>query len=229
MRRARIDPERAMTPEIKQTAQVAPPTPTPTLKKLNAKIAYQQSRKPARSGMPGRQPTRCPDCETSWVGLPRRGQCPECGFVYDENTRAWSGRRRIRPGTPMLLSLVSLALAVMYYDVGWVLVAVGLFLPGYLAWAVYDMLVARDGRFIATSPAGVVFRLRSHKTRTIPWSRVIFAEATTYRMPVFKVHGEKRTVRIRVHLALRNCREGCEFAAAVEDGIMRYSAGSKAR
>ena len=194
-----------------------------TLRLLTKKIAYQQSRrKKRRSALPGRQPTRCPDCDETWIGLARRGQCPACGLVYDENTRAWSGRRGVRLGTPIVLSLLSIFLVVMYVDIWWVVVPAAIIVPTYWAWTIYDYLVARDGRFIATTPGGVVYRIHSHKTRTIPWDRVIFAEATAYRMPVFKVHGAKQAMRIRVHRAIRNCRDGCEFAVAVEDGVKRY-------
>lgn len=209
-----------MNTELNNPATLETPV---TLRRLNEKIAYQQSHKKKRSALPGRQPTRCPDCEETWVGLARRGSCPACGLVYDENTRAWSGRRGVRLGTPILVTLLSILLVVMYVDVWWLVAPVAILVPVFWAWTIYDYLISRDGRFIATTPAGVVCRIRSHKTRTIPWGLVIFAEATAYRMPVFKVHGKKRAVRIRVNKAIRNCRDGCEFATAVEDGLKRYS------
>lgn len=38
---------------------------------------------------------RCPQCDYSLRGLPRRHQCPECGFTYDESMfvlYGWPGR-----------------------------------------------------------------------------------------------------------------------------------------
>lgn len=211
-----------------QQDHIQPPVPaakqpSPTLRKLNEKIAYQRSRRKKRSALAGRQPTSCPDCEETWVGLARRGACPACGFVYDENTRAWSGSRRSRLGTPILLSAVAIALGVMYYRVPYVIVPIVALLPIYLAWTIYDLLVTRDGRFVATTPRGVVFRIGSHKTRTIPWNRVVLVEARAYTMPVFKIHHKKGVKRVRVRRAIRNCRDGCAFAAAVEDGMKRYA------
>lgn len=196
--------------------------PPATLRKLNEKIAYQQSHRKRRSALAGRQPTSCPDCEETWVGMSRRGACPGCGFVYDENTRAWAGKRRTRLGTPLVLSTVAITLAVMYYDISFVVIPIVIGLPLYWAWAVYDLLVTRDGRFIATTPVGILYRIGSHKTRRILWHRVVLVEATAYKMPVFKIHHKKRVKRIRINKAIRNCRDGCEFAAAVEDGVRRY-------
>lgn len=167
----------------------------------------------------------------SWVGLARRGACPTCGFVYDENTRAWAGRRRARLGTPLLISAVAITIGVMYFRVPWLIIPIAVLLPIYLAKTVYDLLVTRDGRFIATTPTGVLYRIGSHKTRTIAWNRVVLVEATAYKMPVFKIHAKKQAKRIRVDRAIRNCRDGCEFAVAVEDGMRRYAgktAGSQA-
>ncbi len=200
-----------------------------TLRKLNEKIAYQQSRKKPRSTLAGRQPTSCPDCEEKWIGLARRGSCPACGLVYDENTRAWSGRRRARLGTPLLVTAVVIALCVMYYDVFWVVVPAVLLIPAYLGWVIYDFLVSRDGRFIATTPVGVLYRIGSHKTRKIAWDRIVLVEATAYSMPVFKVHHKKRVRRIRINKAIRHCRDGCEFAVAVEDGVKRYASPMESR
>ncbi|MCA9254487.1 MAG: hypothetical protein KDA33_02570 [Phycisphaerales bacterium] len=194
-----------------------------TLRRLNQKIAYQKSQKRRRSALAGRQPTACPDCEASWVGLARRGACPDCGLVYDENTRAWTGRRRARLGTPILITIVALVVAVMYFRVVWVAAPLAILAPLYLGFTIYDFLVTRDGRFIATTPRGVLYRIGSHKTRTIPWHGVVLVEATAYKMPVFKIHHKKRAKRLRINRAIRNCRDGCAFAAAVEDGIKRYA------
>jgi rubrerythrin len=43
----------------------------------------------------------CPRCEYDLAGLPRRHQCPECGFPYDENmftVHAWYRERLSMPG-----------------------------------------------------------------------------------------------------------------------------------
>lgn len=200
--------------------------PPETLRRLNEKIAFQQSRRKPRSSLAGRQPTACPDCETSWVGMSRRGACPTCGFAYDENTRSWAGRRRARLGTPILISVVAVTLGVMYFRIPWVIVPIAVLLPLFLGRTIYDLLVTRDGRFIATTPAGVMYRIGSHKTRTIAWDRVLLVEATAYKMPVFKVHHKTGAKRIRVDRAIRTCRDGCEFAVAVEDGVKRYGGSS---
>lgn len=206
------------------SAELAPDSrpESTTLRRLNEKIAYQKSRRKPRSTLGGRQPTSCPDCEEPWIGLSRRGACPACGLVYDENTRAWHGRRRARLGTPLLLSAVGITLAIMYYNIVYVVLPMAVIVPLYLGWTIYEWLVTRDGRFIATTPVGILYRIGSHKTRKIPWNRVVLVEATAYKMPVFKIHHKGRVRRLRINRAIRTCRDGCEFAAAVEHGMKRY-------
>jgi len=200
----------------------APDAPPRTLQRMHEKIRYQQQHKKPRSPLPGRQPTSCPDCDVTWIGLPRRGKCPDCALVYDEHTRAWRGKRGGNIGGPIFAMVISVGVMIMLAPPWWVVVLVALALIGLIAYAVYDMLIAQDGRFIATTPRGVVCRIRSHKTRVIPWGHVVFAEASAYRMPTFKVHGKNRAQRVNVKKALSSFSDGCAFAVCVEDGIKRY-------
>ena len=200
----------------------APAAPPRTLQRMHEKIRYQQQHKKPRSPLPGRQPTSCPDCEAIWIGLPRRGKCPDCGLIYDEHTRGWRGKRSGNIAGAILASVIAIGAMIVLAPPWWAILLVVFALLGYIAYAVYDMLIAQDGRFIATTPRGVVCRIRSHKTRVIPWGKVVLAEASAYRMPTFKIHGKDRAQKLNVKKALRSFRDGCEFAVCVEDGIKRY-------
>jgi hypothetical protein len=126
----------------------------------------------------------CPVDGYDLAGLPPEHRCPECGFRFDGSTRVWRvdhpWRVTVLP-TMLLLALLAgvtanaLGMAVSFQGPDRSMLRLGVSGAVTVAWGWYACrawFMARSGLFLATSPDGIVMRLRDRAVRTFAWPRV---------------------------------------------------------
>ena len=126
----------------------------------------------------------CPSCRYSLRGLSAAHRCPECGFVYDENTAVW------RPAKPWkgfvfsvgltgyfaLRSLIEILIALANGRSPEPWQVAGFCVSSLVCWYVGFRLYRsnRKGRCVAIASEGVFVRTHEHEI-LVPWSETIEA------------------------------------------------------
>jgi hypothetical protein len=128
---------------------------------------------------------RCPVCNYSLNGLPLAHRCPECGFEYDEQSRAW--RPRKRPGRSVLawvfavwflMSVVPGIIQAIQTMTGLqLLYTVGAPAIVVLLGLGIGLFHFRRRPFVAAAPRGVFIRLGVRPMFVVPWAHVRGIEA----------------------------------------------------
>ncbi len=176
---------------------------------------------------------RCPRCEYSLAGLPRKHRCPECGLEYDEHTRVWEVRKPWALRGVLLLVLFGLlaieALFYCLYPTGvfasqW---AGAIFLLVSVVLFVRQWLLNHRRDFAAVTPKGVMLRLQAFRTRVVPWARVVDVDLDAFGRrgrATLNYRAGKLVKFITVRRVLHTDADRQQFAEAVRDGKERYSA-----
>lgn len=124
--------------------------------------------------------TTCPVCDYPLAGLPAAHRCPECGFEFDELTRAW---RWTRPRWMVVMLIVVVGMFVLFVPVqlwalffgraaDWLTCFSALLYAGLGALAVRDLV--RGGRrhvVLATGANELIVR-QGRVLERIPWANV---------------------------------------------------------
>ena len=127
---------------------------------------------------------RCPLCRYALRGLPREYRCPECGFLYDAQTRVW----RAFPSRMIYVGAVTWSIFLLICGSGivrgliagvlpdlWITALVALAIT-FLIRSLYDIRTTeRKGRCVAVSPAGVFVRTLETE-RLFLWDDIVKIE-----------------------------------------------------
>lgn len=165
----------------------------------------------------------CPVCNYSLRGLPARHRCPECGFEYDEHTRAWRPRSYWKfAGFTFLCCAVGFLQAWDAFSDGHR--TKGLICASILAAVIaITIYIYRRRPFLAVGPGGVFVKTGSSVVDHLRWETILDVS----------VHkgGERRFTFIRtidgrnteVGAVLRGMNEAYELREVVAAGLKRYA------
>lgn len=121
---------------------------------------------------------RCPSCRYSLEGLPAAHRCPECGFLYDEQTRVWYAKSFWKFGGIILVLAATQAPQSLgrifekspqqfafWLNVGLVFMWVGFLIALIIRYRAHP--------FVAVGPSGVTYKTNQSLPVTVPWDEVV--------------------------------------------------------
>jgi len=136
-------------------------------------------------GIASRVPN-CPICGYSWIGLPEEGHCPECGQIYDHQSRRWFSKFANLFAIVMLMIMGMTVIAINWsglttlnitYEIG-LAVGVIIILTG-IYQAVFDYRHHRMAGLVVLPDRLVITQQVGTKNQNIPLSTILRIDRST--------------------------------------------------
>lgn len=171
----------------------------------------------------------CPACRYSLVGLPTSYRCPECNFLFNDDTYVWRPKSFLGWAWPLLVFMIPLwplsVIAATHHSLRsapFIASVILLALHSFAILAVYNWYC--DGPFIAINPEGVFYRANGPSVVHVDWNSFAGASPMPFEYKWYQPIPHSLPSKVRLALATITLRRKDveEFQAAVITGLQRY-------